>query len=119
MEIVRLFNPNDAPIAAMFNGTPYLLPARGYAYVPRVAAEHFVAYYRARGVTIASDDAPTAIEHEGEDAPDDSADDTSDATAEEVAGASAVVCEVCQKDFSDRERPAVALARHKRLAHPA
>jgi hypothetical protein len=119
MEIVRIFNPSDAPISAMFNGTSYLLPARGYAHVPRVAAEHFVAYYRARGVTIAPDDAPAAPEHEEDGALDGSADDTSDATAEEIADASAAVCEICQKDFRDRERPAVALARHKRLAHPA
>jgi hypothetical protein len=118
MEVVRIFNPSDAPISAMFNGTSYLLPARGYAHVPRVAAEHFVAYYRARGVTIV-DDTPVATEPEGDGALDDDGGEASDVAAEESADASTAVCEICQKDFRDRERPAVALARHKRLAHPA
>ncbi len=104
MFVVKLYNPSDRTINAMFDGTPYTLPAKGVAHVPQGAADHFVGYYSDLGLRVLGDDgAEETIAHE--------------VAQTEYAPSDTAVCPICGKDFSDKERPSVALKRHMKAAH--
>jgi hypothetical protein len=104
MFVVKLYNPSNRVINAMFDGTPYTIAANGVTNVPEDAANHFVAYYSALGLRVLSDgDSEVAT--------------ANDADKPEEESQSDVTCPVCGKDFSDKERPTVALKRHMKAAH--
>ena len=105
MFVVKLYNPSNKVINAMFDGTPYTLAANGVTNVPEDAANHFVAYYSALGLRVLNDGESEAVTaHDDADKPEEEPQD-------------AVTCQVCGKDFSDKERPTVALKRHMKVAH--
>jgi hypothetical protein len=104
MFVVKLYNPSNKVINAMFDGTPYTLVANGVTNVPEDAANHFVAYYSALGLRVLNDgDSEVVMAHDADNLEEDPQD--------------AVTCPVCGKDFSDKERPTVALKRHMKAAH--
>jgi hypothetical protein len=105
MFVVKLYNPSDRTINAMFDGTPYTLPAKGVAHVPQEAAGHFVVYYSGLGLRVL----------DNENADGEVVQEAEAAQTEHTQGDA--VCPVCGKDFSDRERPAVALRRHMKAVH--
>jgi hypothetical protein len=103
MFVVKLYNPSNKAINAMFDGTPYTLIANGVTNVPEDAANHFVTYYSALGLRVLNDgDSEVATAHDA-DKPEE--------------GPNVATCPVCGKDFSDKERPSVALKRHMKAAH--
>jgi hypothetical protein len=105
MFVVKLYNPSNKVINAMFDGTPYTLAANGVTNVPEEAAKHFVTYYSALGLRVLNDgeDSEVVMAHDADEPEEESQD--------------AVICPVCGKDFSDRDRPSVALKRHMKAAH--
>ena len=104
MFVVKLYNPSNKVINAMFDGTPYTLTANGVTNVPEDAANHFVAYYSALGLRVLNDGDSEVVTTHDTDKPEEEPQDT-------------VTCPVCGKDFSDKERPSVALKRHMKAAH--
>jgi len=106
MFVVKLYNPSNKVIDAMFDGTPYTLAANGVTNVPEEAAKHFVTYYSALGLRVLNDGDSEVVTAHDADELDEGAQDT-------------VTCPVCGKDFSDKERPTVALKRHMKVAHEA
>jgi hypothetical protein len=106
MFVVKLYNPSNRVINAMFDGTPYTLAANGVTNVPEEAANQFVAYYSALGLRVLNDGDSEVVTTQDADKPEE---ETQDATT----------CPICGKDFSDKERPTVALKRHMKVAHEA
>ena len=104
MFVVKLYNPSNKVINAMFDGTPYTLTANGVTNVPEEAAKHFVVYYSALGLRVLDDRDSEVVTAHDADKPEEEPQD-------------AVTCPVCGKDFSDKERPTVALKRHMKVAH--
>jgi len=105
MFVVKLYNPSNRVINAMFDGTPYTLAANGVTNVPEDAANHFVTYYSALGLRVLDDGDSEVVTTHDVDRPEEEP--------------NAVTCPVCGKDFSDKERPSVALKRHMKAAHEA
>jgi len=104
----RLYNPSSNTIHAMYDGQPYVIPARGVCHCPDHVAEHFALYYMRHGVRILRDDEPVpqeTEEGEGEAGPEET----------EAEHLEEHECDECGQKFgSDR-----ALKMHKRRAHAA
>jgi hypothetical protein len=76
MFVVKLYNPSNRVINAMFDGTPYTIAANGVTNVPEDAANHFVAYYSALGLRVLNDgDSEVVTAHDAENPEEEPRDD--------------------------------------------
>ena len=119
MVLLLLVNTSDNDLLAMYDGQPFVVPARRAVPAPADAARHIADNYSSRGVVLvySQEEADALLSNQEPPVHADEDEDVGDDQPSEEDGSS--VCPECGEDFSDKRRPGHALRLHRRRAHNA